>query len=310
MKTLVSINILNFNTYEKSKTCIESCLQQKGIAYTIVLIDNHSTDGSYEKLRQEYTGKIEFLYNDENYGFAKGNNIGIRYCRKLGVRYSLLLNSDTELKGDYLLKSMLETITTVKDCAIVAPKIYTVTHHGFMLQPNDSDYLKLLRIGGVIPKNKTVPLGFRTLSVAHGSALFVDNDKFIEIGGFPEHYFMYCEELTFAKKILWNNYLICENTNKEEYVLHHHDKTDQVASWRLFLMGRNLSLEFLENNSSKKIVWSIVFYLYYLKQFLIGLLKSDQHFYKGMKEGGKLYRRSASKKECFQQALLIKENYK
>ena len=77
---VVSINILNYNTYEKTKKCIESCLKQKGIKYRILLIDNNSEDASFERLVAEYGETIDFLRNDYNYGYAKGNNLAIRFC--------------------------------------------------------------------------------------------------------------------------------------------------------------------------------------------------------------------------------------
>lgn len=306
----ISINILNYNTYDKSRLCIDSCLKQKGISFVILLIDNKSTDGSFERLKDEYGDKITFLQNEDNYGFAKGNNLGVIYCYNHGINYSFLLNSDTELDGDDLLYKMMKTITTVENCAIVAPKIYTITHKGNLLQENDSYYLKMLRFCRVIPPIQDVNDGVRTLSVAHGSALLVDNKKFIEIGGFPEHYFMYNEELTLAKKIMWNNYLICQSEHDGGLVLHHHDKTRAVEPWRFFLMGRNLSLEFWENRKGHPSVWFFVYYLHYLKKWIDGILHLDFSYFNGLKEGKRLHMKKATHEDCFKAAKSVRDNYK
>ena len=42
-----------------------------------------------------------FLEHKENYGFAKGNNLGIKFALGLGIQYTLLLNNDTELIGEW-----------------------------------------------------------------------------------------------------------------------------------------------------------------------------------------------------------------
>lgn len=65
------------------------------------------------------------------------------------------------------------------------------------------NYLKFLRSGNS-HQNKRVNKYIETISEAQGSAIFVENEEFIKVGGFPSWYFMYGEESTFAKKILWD----------------------------------------------------------------------------------------------------------
>jgi len=198
MKT--SINILNYNSYEESKRCIESCLKQNGVDFCVLLIDNCSTDDSFIKLKNEYTGKIDFFQTGANYGYAGGNNIGISYCFNNGCKYTLILNSDITLVGSGLLKNMIEIMKNQKDCAVVAPLIFNVTSKGDVLNQNDSTYLKVLRKAKILPPNYKLSDTLETISEAQGSALLVDNEVFLGVGGFPEHYFMYGEESCFAKK--------------------------------------------------------------------------------------------------------------
>lgn len=263
----ISINILNYNTYNKTKACIDSCIDQKDIEYRIVLIDNNSSDDSYVRLKNEYEGQIEFLQLKDNYGYAKGNNLGIQYCLAQGIEYSLILNSDITLVGDYLLKNLIEIINNWKDCVVVAPYIYNVTEQKLVLNPNDSAYLRMLRKYNILPENKVMLKGLCSISEAQGSALLVDNQYFINIGGFPEHYFMYGEEGTFAKKVLWDNKMILWYMDKKNYVLHHHDKSKKIANWRLYLMGRNRTIEYLENRKKKFWRWNLIFNAFVIKYF-------------------------------------------
>ena len=193
-----SVNILNYNTFNKTKVCVVSCLKQLGVDFTIIVIDNKSTDDSLSKLKAEYSEKVVFLENEENYGFAQGNNIGVRYANEHGVQFSLLLNSDTELVSEYILSNLLRIMKSCEKCAVIAPTIYNVTSSGLQLLNNDSQYLKMLRNFHILPQLQKISDHMETISEAHGSALMIDNHVFEEIGGFPEHYFMYCEESTFA----------------------------------------------------------------------------------------------------------------
>lgn len=61
MNSIVSINILNFNTFDKSCVCIDSCLKQHGVNYQVLLIDNASTDDSFLRLQQKYGDKLLYL---------------------------------------------------------------------------------------------------------------------------------------------------------------------------------------------------------------------------------------------------------
>ena len=289
MNCNVCINILNYNTYEKSKRCIESCLKQIGHNYKIVLIDNHSTDNSLQELKDEFKDRIIYIENGENYGYAKANNIGVKWSKANGFQYTLLLNSDTELSSNIVLQQLVKIIESRKNVTVVAPLIYNVTASGLELNNNDSSYLKMLRFFHIIPHNKIITAQLETISEAQGSALLVDNDAFISVGGFPEHYFMYGEEGTFAKKILWSGGEILWMKDAENFVYHYHDKSGRIDSWRLYLMGRNRAIEYYENKFSFS--WTIAYQL----SIVLQKIKHNDIFVKGALHGREMVVEKKSK---------------
>ena len=306
-KDVVSINVLNYNTYEKSKVCINSCLMQKDVSCQVLLIDNHSTDDSLEKLKTEFGDRIKYLENEDNYGYAKGNNIGVKYCVEQGVKYSFLLNSDTELVGENLLSQLVKIIKNNKLCAVVSPTIYDVTNKGLILHKNDSSYLRLLRFGCVLPNNKRIADNLWTISEAHGSALLVDNHAFLDVGGFPEHYFMYGEESTFAKNIIWSHKNIFWYNNDKHYVLHHHDKSGNVEPWRLYLMGRNRGIEYWEHKKSH-LMWPFI-YRFFCFSLAIKKDRFMASYIEGLKESEILHKSGASDTILYDHAKKIRDNY-
>ncbi|MFA7746596.1 glycosyltransferase, partial [Salinicoccus roseus] len=66
--------------------------------YEVIVIDNHSSDGSVEAIRAAYP-EIMLIANQDNTGFAKANNQGMEVA---SGRYVLLLNSDTLVQPDTL----------------------------------------------------------------------------------------------------------------------------------------------------------------------------------------------------------------
>ncbi len=96
MKT--SIIILTHNKLEYTKQCIESIRRYtKQGSYEIVVVDNHSTDGTVEWLRQQYD--IQTIFNNHNLGFPKGYNQGIEIATEDNI---LLLNNDTVVTQNWL----------------------------------------------------------------------------------------------------------------------------------------------------------------------------------------------------------------
>lgn len=293
MNCNVSINVLNYNTYEKSKRCIESCIKQIGCNYKIILIDNHSTDNSLQKLKDEFGNSIIYIENSDNYGYAKGNNIGVKWSIDNGFQYTLLLNSDTELSSNNVLQKLVETIESINSVNVVAPLIYNVTSSGLELNNNDSAYLKLLRLFRIIPRNRIITDKLQTISEAQGSALLVDNEAFISVGGFPEHYFMYGEEGTFAKKILWSGGELLWMKDVDNFVFHHHDKSGRIDAWRLYLMGRNRAIEYYENKRS--FAWAIAYQL----SILLQKIKHNDIFVQGALHGRMMAVENRSKAEIY-----------
>ncbi len=96
---LVSVMILNWNGEEVIEECIDSVLQTEYENYEIVVVDNASTDRSIEII--EGFKSVRLVRNQQNYGFAKGNNIGFAYCRGA---YVVTLNNDIIVEPNWLNK--------------------------------------------------------------------------------------------------------------------------------------------------------------------------------------------------------------
>ncbi len=90
----VSIIIVNYNTKELIKNCINSIYENtKDIDFEIIVSDNGSTDGSVEMLKNDFPNVI-LIENNANLGFGKANNNGLKVAKG---EYIFYLNSDTVL---------------------------------------------------------------------------------------------------------------------------------------------------------------------------------------------------------------------
>ncbi|MBP3489109.1 MAG: glycosyltransferase [Roseburia sp.] len=94
----ISFVILNYKAYGEAIACAESVLAtQTWEDLKIVIVDNGSKNGSEEHLRKHFSGepRVHVIAADENLGFAKGNNLGIRYAREqFNPDFIVAANSD------------------------------------------------------------------------------------------------------------------------------------------------------------------------------------------------------------------------
>ncbi len=95
----VSIIIVNYNTWELTLSCIDSVFwHTRNLNFEVIVVDNASTDGSKNYFEKD--PRIIYIYNEENLGFGKANNVGLDKARG---KYLFLLNSDTLLQENSIL---------------------------------------------------------------------------------------------------------------------------------------------------------------------------------------------------------------
>jgi len=95
----VSIVIVSFNTRQVLRECLESVERESaGLKVEVLVVDNHSADGSPEMIKSEFP-QVRLFRSDVNLGFASANNVALKVTRG---RYPVLLNSDAFLRSGAL----------------------------------------------------------------------------------------------------------------------------------------------------------------------------------------------------------------
>ena len=151
---IVYIIILNWNGLEDTIDCIKSVKINDYPNYCMVLVDNGSQTDNLEKLRSwcktnfsqfvTYTReqaeiggiriyenllndsraeeKLIFIENNENLGFAAGNNVALKYILKIKAPFAMLLNNDTIIEKDSI-SFLMNFLSTRVDYVAVTPQI-------------------------------------------------------------------------------------------------------------------------------------------------------------------------------------------
>ena len=114
----LAVVILNWNGIELLQKYIPSVVTHTANTTEIYVIDNASTDKSVAFLKDNYP-QIKIIVNNENYGFAKGYNEGLK---QIEAEYYCLLNSDVEVTPNWDI-SILSFMENNKDVAVCQPKL-------------------------------------------------------------------------------------------------------------------------------------------------------------------------------------------
>ena len=94
---LLSVIIVNYNVKYFLELCLTSVTKaMKNIHGEIFVVDNNSTDGSFGFFQNKFPS-VNFIWNNENEGFAKANNKALKLANG---HYLLFLNPDTVVPED------------------------------------------------------------------------------------------------------------------------------------------------------------------------------------------------------------------
>jgi GT2 family glycosyltransferase len=118
----VTVIVLNWNGLEDTLACLDSLCQLDYPSYQVVVVDNGSQDGSPDVIRDTHPDVL-VLEAGENLGYVGGNNLGLDYACSRESAYALLLNNDTLVAPDFMVK-MVEFAETDQRIGIVGPTIY------------------------------------------------------------------------------------------------------------------------------------------------------------------------------------------
>lgn len=120
----VTIIVLNWNGGDDTLQCMESLQALRYTKVKFVLVDNGSTDGSVQRVREAKLARPPFIIETHaNLGFAEGNNVGIRHALANGADFVLLLNNDTVVAPD-LLDELVAAAQASPRAAVLSCKIF------------------------------------------------------------------------------------------------------------------------------------------------------------------------------------------
>lgn len=186
--------VLNYNGRDTLKRCLQSLYSTDYPQLEIVVVDNNSTDGSIEKVKNQFS-RCHYLLLRKNVGFAAGNNHAIRWALEKGAKYVFLLNNDAYVNRDTIGR-LVETAEKRKSPTLLSPLI--------LKAPNEKEYWfcggKILwgRMRSVHVSCKREQKKPYVTTYLTGCALFIPQQVCEKVGLLDERYFLYYEDVDYC----------------------------------------------------------------------------------------------------------------
>jgi GT2 family glycosyltransferase len=232
----LGIIILNWNNWQDTLDCVEALGDCSYTNKEIWIVDNASEDESTTKLGE--IDDIHLMCLDKNYGFAVGNNVGIRAALDQACDFVLLLNNDTDLPRDFI-QPLLEPFRKDPQASVCSPKILYSQPAGTIWYAGGK-FRNPRIIGEMVGMGSPDQDQYNQLcqtDFAVGTCMLIKRELFERIGLLDERFFFYHEDVDFCYRAKQAGYTIWYQP-KSTIIHRVSSSTKKQPSMRVFLYQR------------------------------------------------------------------------
>jgi hypothetical protein len=247
---LVFISIVTWNGKELVEDCLRSVLASSYENYRVVVVDNASTDGTVEFLREEFP-EVEVIVNKKNLHFTAGANVGLRYALARGADYIMSMNNDVVIAPNTIDK-LVSFAEDTPEGGVFSPKMYYADEPeriwcaGSRFNPIT---LTLMDFG----PERTEKIDsdrVRAIEYACGTVMFMRARALKQIGLFDEkNFFFDYEDLDFSLRVhkagislyyvpeavIWHHVAATEKADSPSR--YYHNSRSSIAFYKKHIMG-------------------------------------------------------------------------
>ncbi|MBP5338539.1 MAG: glycosyltransferase family 2 protein [Prevotella sp.] len=227
----LTVVIISYRVPQYLEQCIVSVRRAtEGIDSEIIVVDNHSDDGTVEYLKERFGKSITLIESNHNLGFSKANNIAIRQSTS---EYVLLLNPDT-----FVAEDSIKTVLQFMDEHPNVGGAGVMMHNANGTAARESrrgiptPYVSLLKMLGNSSRYYLSHLPWDEpgrIDVMSGAFCLLRREALARVGLLDEEFFMYGEDIDLSYRILKGGY---ENWYVPAHIVHYKGESTQKSSFR------------------------------------------------------------------------------
>ena len=211
----IGVVILNYNDYNTTIGLLSKIKSYKSIK-TIIVVDNSSTDNSYQVLLK-FTSKfpsIKLIQAKKNGGYSYGNNLGLKYLLEKGVDIAIVANPDIIFEED-VIKRIKQELEDDPQIGLITPMMHNCNDQPMRMWLKLPTYFNAILDCSLIGRQINKLLGRVKIDYSHplmevekipGSFMAFRTEALKSIGLFDENVFLYYEENIIGEKLRKTNY--------------------------------------------------------------------------------------------------------
>ena len=216
----VSIIIVSYNVRSYLAHSIDAILKSDHKNIEIIVVDNHSYDGTCDYLKENYQDieSVNIISNGENVGFGKAVNQASKIATN---EYIMVLNPDTIIE-ESTISTLVDYLDKKNHVGMVGPKILNADGTLQLACKRSFPTIKvalpkLLGLDRIFPNSRWAgkynltyldPEKVHKVDAISGSCMLIKSKIFKAINGFDENFFMFGEDLDLCKRVWEENYEI------------------------------------------------------------------------------------------------------
>lgn len=261
----LSVIILNYNVRYFLEQCVLSVQEALSVIDgEIIVVDNNSDDDSCQMMKNRFP-EVKLIQNKENYGFPKGNNIGVQQAKG---KYICILNPDTVVAEDTFSK-ILVFAEKQTNLGIIGCKLIDGT--GNFLPESKRGvptpwvaFTKIFGLYKIFPNLKLFNQYYAQhlrdnqtgkVDILVGAFMVMQRQLYLETGGFDEDCFMYADDIDLSYSVL--------QKQKSNYYFHEtsviHYKGESTIKDEKYMKRFQEAMEFFYQKHFRKSIFFSIF---------------------------------------------------
>jgi GT2 family glycosyltransferase len=196
----VAAIVLSYNGLDLTLDCLASLLYQDYPRLDVILVDNHSQDGTVEAVSTKFP-EVQVIASPENLGYASGNNLGMQTAMERGCEVFFLVNNDTRLSPDCV-STLVSALENNPSAGAAGPMVYTFEGLGRISSAGgkiDWRYASAINVGAGEIDQAQYPA--RPVDFINGCGFMVTRKVVQRVGMLDPKYFMYWEETDWSMRL-------------------------------------------------------------------------------------------------------------
>lgn len=213
----IYVVIVTYNGIKWLNKCLQAVLQSD-IKISIIIVDNCSTDKTVDFIRSNYPG-INLIQTDENLGFGRANNIGIKKAIKNNADYVFLLNQDGYVEKDTISK-LVAFHTSHPEYGVLSPQQKNGTGTGL-----DKKFKNIVLRQCVTNTFEESGKTIHDVSFVMAAFWLISADCLMKVGVFDPIFFHYGEDGDYLSRVRFHGFKIGVVMDSIAY----HDRQERVV---------------------------------------------------------------------------------